>query len=50
MNPLVTTAAPDTTLTDITTGINTQITAFDPYKVNISDGDAIGLRTMSDGG
>ncbi|HXL55324.1 MAG TPA: hypothetical protein VN958_03640 [Chitinophagaceae bacterium] len=49
MNPLVTTQAPAETLGDILATVNGQITAFDPFKVNISNGQASGLRTMSEG-
>ncbi len=49
MNPLVNTPAPAGTLSDLLSAVNGQITAFEPYKVNISNGQAVGLRTMSEG-
>ena len=49
MRPLIISKLPVTSADAIKTNLQTQIIALDPFKINLSDGEKIGGRTMAEG-
>ena len=49
MRPLIITKLPVASADAIKNNLQTQITALEPFKINLSDGEKIGGRTMAEG-
>ena len=49
MRPLIITKLPTATADAVKAAMQTQITAIVPFKINLSDGEKIGGRTMAEG-
>ena len=49
MRPLIISKLPVVSADAIKTNLQTQIIALDPFKINLSDGEKIGGRTMAEG-
>jgi len=49
MRPLIITKLPIASADAIKTNLQTQVTALEPFKVNLSDGEKIGGRSMAEG-
>lgn len=49
MRPLIITKLPVASADAIKTNLKTQLTSLEPFKINLSDGEKIGGRTMAEG-
>jgi hypothetical protein len=49
MTKLITSIAPAATLTAFTTAVNTALTPLAPFKINLTDDEKLGTRSMAEG-